>query len=155
MIATAVGFWPQGQRERRQSIIFDLKKTLLPPQAKAGFAAHRLPSLDPYMRGRMSDAPSYSPPVPIDGVMCGATISRVVRSQHNDFHEGDWVLGYSGWQDYDSGGEGLIKLGENPQHPSWSLGVLGMPGFTAYMGLLDIGQPKAGRHLSWLRLRGR
>jgi NADPH-dependent curcumin reductase CurA len=49
----------------------------------------------------MSDAPSYSPPVPIDGVMCGATISRVVRSQHNDFHEGDWVLGYSGWQDYE------------------------------------------------------
>jgi NADPH-dependent curcumin reductase CurA len=105
-------------------------------------------SLDPYMRGRMSDAPSYSPPVPVDGVMCGATISRVVQSQHNDFHEGDWVLGYSGWQDYEiSGGEGLVKLGENPEHPSWSLGVLGMPGFTAYMGLLDIGQPKAGETL--------
>ncbi|MCL6745647.1 NADP-dependent oxidoreductase [Kosakonia sp. R1.Fl] len=105
-------------------------------------------SLDPYMRGRMSDAPSYSPPVKIGEVMCGGTVSRVVKSQHPDFAEGDWVLGYSGWQDYDiSGGEGLVKLGDNPPHPSWSLGILGMPGFTAYMGLLDIGQPKSGETL--------
>ncbi|WBU51549.1 NADP-dependent oxidoreductase [Kosakonia pseudosacchari] len=105
-------------------------------------------SLDPYMRGRMSDVPSYSPPVKIGEVMCGGTVSRVVKSQHPDFAEGDWVLGYSGWQDYDiSGGEGLVKLGDNPPHPSWSLGILGMPGFTAYMGLLDIGQPKAGETL--------
>lgn len=105
-------------------------------------------SLDPYMRGRMSDAPSYTPPVQINEVMCGGTVSRVVSSRHPDFAEGDWVLGYSGWQDYDiSGGEGLVNLGANPQHPSWALGVLGMPGFTAYMGLLDIGQPKAGETL--------
>lgn len=105
-------------------------------------------SLDPYMRGRMSDTPSYSPPVKIGEVMCGGTVSRVVKSQHPDFAEGDWVLGYSGWQDYDiSGGEGLVKLGDNPPHPSWSLGILGMPGFTAYMGLLDIGQPKSGETL--------
>lgn len=105
-------------------------------------------SLDPYMRGRMSDAPSYSPPVAIGEVMCGGTVSRVVHSRHADFHEGDWVLGYSGWQDYEiSNGNGLVKLGSNPQHPSWALGILGMPGFTAYMGLLDIGQPKAGETL--------
>lgn len=105
-------------------------------------------SLDPYMRGRMSDTPSYSPPVKIGEVMCGGTVSRVVKSQHPDFAEGDWVQGYSGWQDYDiSGGEGLVKLGDNPPHPSWSLGILGMPGFTAYMGLLDIGQPKSGETL--------
>ncbi|PDO85833.1 NADP-dependent oxidoreductase [Kosakonia sacchari] len=105
-------------------------------------------SLDPYMRGRMNDTPSYSPPVKIGEVMCGGTVSRVVKSQHPDFAEGDWVLGYSGWQDYDiSGGEGLVKLGDNPPHPSWSLGILGMPGFTAYMGLLDIGQPKSGETL--------
>lgn len=105
-------------------------------------------SLDPYMRGRMSDAPSYSPPIKMGEVMCGGTVSRVVKSQHPDFAEGDWVLGYSGWQDYDiSGGEGLVKLGDNPPHPSWSLGILGMPGFTAYMGLLDIGQPKSGETL--------
>lgn len=105
-------------------------------------------SLDPYMRGRMSDAPSYSPPVAIGEVMCGGTVSRVVRSCHADFKEGDWVLGYSGWQDYDiSGGEGLVKLEASTEHPSWALGVLGMPGFTAYMGLLDIGQPKSGETL--------
>lgn len=105
-------------------------------------------SLDPYMRGRMSDEPSYVPPVKIGEVMCGGTVSRVVSSQHPDFREGDWVLSNSGWQDYDiSSGDGLVKLGDNPEHPSWSLGVLGMPGFTAYMGLLDIGQPKAGETL--------
>ena len=105
-------------------------------------------SLDPYMRGRMSDAPSYSPPVEIGAVMVGGTVSRVVESRHPDYQKGDWVLSYSGWQDYAvSGTEGLVKLGDNPANPSWALGILGMPGFTAYMGLLDIGQPKAGETL--------
>lgn len=105
-------------------------------------------SLDPYMRGRMSDAPSYSPPVKIGEVMCGGTVSRVVKSQHPDFAEGDWVLAGSGWQDYDiASGEDLVKLDSNIPHPSWALGILGMPGFTAYMGLLDIGQPKEGETL--------
>ncbi|AXF59104.1 NADP-dependent oxidoreductase [Leclercia sp. W6] len=105
-------------------------------------------SLDPYMRGRMSDAPSYSPPVEIGAVMVGGTVSRVEASNHPDYQPGEWVLGYSGWQEYElSDGNGLVKLGENPEHPSWSLGILGMPGFTAYMGLLDIGQPKAGETL--------
>ncbi|WP_320743043.1 NADP-dependent oxidoreductase [Enterobacter mori] len=105
-------------------------------------------SLDPYMRGRMSDAPSYSPPVEIGAVMVGGTVSRVEQSNHPDFKPGEWVLGYSGWQEYElSDGSGLVKLGENPSHPSWALGVLGMPGFTAYMGLLDIGQPKVGETL--------
>lgn len=105
-------------------------------------------SLDPYMRGRMSDAPSYSPPVEIGAVMVGGTVSRIEQSNHPDFTPGEWVLGYSGWQDYAvSDGSGLVKLGENPEHPSWALGIMGMPGFTAYMGLLDIGQPKAGETL--------
>lgn len=105
-------------------------------------------SLDPYMRGRMSDAPSYSPPVEIGAVMVGGTVSRVEKSNNPDFKPGEWVLGYSGWQDYDlSDGSGLVKLGDNPANPSWSLGILGMPGFTAYMGLLDIGQPKSGETL--------
>ncbi|HEM8065352.1 TPA: NADP-dependent oxidoreductase [Enterobacter hormaechei] len=105
-------------------------------------------SLDPYMRGRMSDAPSYSPPVEIGAVMVGGTVSRVETSRHPDYKEGEWVLGYSGWQEYElSDGQGLVKLDENPSHPSWALGVLGMPGFTAYMGLLDIGQPQAGETL--------
>ncbi|EAA9963182.1 GntR family transcriptional regulator [Salmonella enterica] len=105
-------------------------------------------SLDPYMRGRMSDEPSYAPPVEPGCVMVGGTVSRVVASNHPDYRPDEWVLSYNGWQDYDiSDGEGLVKLGDNPQHPSWSLGILGMPGFTAYMGLLDIGQPKEGETL--------
>jgi NADPH-dependent curcumin reductase CurA len=100
------------------------------------------------MRGRMSDAPSYSPPVAIGAVMVGGTVSRVEASDHADFKAGEWVLNYGGWQDFElSDGNGLVKLGEHPQHPSWALGILGMPGFTAYMGLLDIGQPKAGETL--------
>ncbi len=63
-------------------------------------------------------------------------MSRVVSSNHADYQPGDWVLGYSGWQDYElSDGSGLVKLGDNPQHPSWSLGVLGMPGFHRLHGV--------------------
>lgn len=102
-------------------------------------------SLDPYMRGRMSDAKSYADPVAIGEVMVGGTVCQVTESKNSDFAVGEWVLAYTGWQDYGvSNGEGLIKLGMNPEHPSYALGVMGMPGFTAYMGLLDIGQPKAG-----------
>lgn len=102
-------------------------------------------SLDPYMRGRMSDAPSYAPPIAMGDVMVGGTVGRVMVSRHPDFSEGDWVLAYSGWQDYYvSDGNGLMRLGKELAHPSLALGVLGMPGFTAYMGLLDIGQPQAG-----------
>ncbi|ROV58100.1 NADP-dependent oxidoreductase [Vibrio ponticus] len=102
-------------------------------------------SLDPYMRGRMNDAKSYADPVAINEVMVGGTVCQVVESKHADFEQGEWVLAYTGWQDYGiSNGEGLIKLGMNPTHPSYALGVMGMPGFTAYMGLLDIGQPKQG-----------
>ncbi|KJY82729.1 NADP-dependent oxidoreductase [Vibrio galatheae] len=102
-------------------------------------------SLDPYMRGRMSDAKSYAEPVALNDVMVGGTVCQVETSNHPDFVAGEWVLAYTGWQDYGiSNGEGLIKLGQNPTHPSYALGVMGMPGFTAYMGLLDIGQPKEG-----------
>ncbi|AVF73387.1 NADP-dependent oxidoreductase [Vibrio alginolyticus] len=103
-------------------------------------------SLDPYMRGRMSDAESYADPVAIDDVMVGGTVCQVETSNHPDYEVGEWVLAYTvGWQDYAiSTGEMVIKLGKEPQNPSYALGVAGMPGFTAYMGLLDIGQPKPG-----------
>lgn len=101
-------------------------------------------SLDPYMRGRMSDAPSYAAPVVLGATMVGGTVARVETSRHPGFNVGELVLGMNGWQDYAvSDGAGLRKLA-GLQHPSNALGVLGMPGFTAYMGLLDIGQPKAG-----------
>ncbi|MFV0547674.1 MAG: NADP-dependent oxidoreductase [Limnobaculum xujianqingii] len=105
-------------------------------------------SLDPYVRGRMSDAPSYSPPMEINDVIVGGTVSKVVQSNHPEFQAGDWVVGQAGWQDYTvSDGQGIIKLDSVIPHPSYALGILGMPGFTAYMGLLDIGQPKAGETL--------
>ena len=102
-------------------------------------------SLDPYMRGRMSDGPSYAAPVAIGDVMVGSTVSRVEVSRHGDFKAGDLVLAAAGWQDYAlSDGKGLMPLSPEDPHPSRALGVLGMPGFTAYMGLLDIGRPVAG-----------
>ncbi|MBU9331821.1 NADP-dependent oxidoreductase [Burkholderia multivorans] len=102
-------------------------------------------SLDPYMRGRMSDAPSYAPPVQLGDVMVGGTISRVVSSNLPAFREGDLVVAAGGWQDYAlSDGSDVIPLGRDFPHPSRALGVLGMPGFTAYTGLLTIGEPKAG-----------
>lgn len=105
-------------------------------------------SLDPYMRGRMSDQPSYAPPVEIGDVMVGGTVCQIEASRNPDYEVGEWVLGYSGWQLYSvSDGSDLTRLGKNPQNPSYSLGVLGMPGFTAYMGLLDIGKPKPGETL--------
>ncbi|WP_127902565.1 NADP-dependent oxidoreductase [Solirhodobacter olei] len=105
-------------------------------------------SLDPYMRGRMSDAPSYAAPVEIGGVMVGGTVSQVLRSDVTGFAEGDWVVAFGGWQDYAlSDGSGVINMGKAPEHPSWALGVLGMPGLTAWAGLTQIGQPEAGETL--------
>ena len=102
-------------------------------------------SLDPYMRGRMSDAPSYAVPVALGGVLVGATVSRVEASRHPDFQPGALVLGACGWQDYAlSDGAGLSKLDSDMAQPSTALGVLGMTGFTAYTGLLEIGRPKGG-----------
>lgn len=93
----------------------------------------------------MSDAPSYAPPVQIGEVMVGGTVSKVEDSLNPDYKVGDLVVGYSGWQDFAvSDGNGLNKLTPGMPQPSLALGVLGMPGFTAMMGLLDIGQPKAG-----------
>lgn len=105
-------------------------------------------SLDPYMRGRMSDAPSYAPPVELGAVMVGGTVAQVVESHLQGYAVGDWVLSYSGWQDYAlSDGVGVTNLGPAPANPSWALGVLGMPGMTAWAGLTQIGQPKAGETL--------
>ena len=125
---------------------FELKNVEL-PSLKDGEVLLRTIylSLDPYMRGRMSDAKSYADPVEIGDVMVGATVCQVESSKNDKFSEGEWVLAYTGWQTYAiSNGEGLMSLGKEPTNPSYALGIMGMPGFTAYMGLLDIGAPKAG-----------
>lgn len=102
-------------------------------------------SLDPYMRGRMNATKSYAKPVDVDGVMEGGTVARVMISRHPEFAEGDIVLSHSGWQSFAlSDGAGLRKLDPAAAPITTALGVLGMPGFTAYAGLLTIGQPKPG-----------
>ncbi|MBD1880943.1 NADP-dependent oxidoreductase [Coleofasciculus sp. FACHB-T130] len=102
-------------------------------------------SLDPYMRGRMSDRESYASPAELGSVMVGGTVSQVVKSNHPQFSAGDFVLGYDGWQAYGvSKGEMLRKIDPNQAPISYALGITGMPGMTAYFALLDIGQPKAG-----------
>jgi NADPH-dependent curcumin reductase CurA len=102
-------------------------------------------SLDPYMRGRMSDAASYATPVKIGEVMGGHTVSEVVESRNPDFKPGDFVTGYDGWQQYGvSNGKDLRTLDPKPVPISTAIGVLGMPGMTAFVGLMDIGQPEPG-----------
>ena len=102
-------------------------------------------SLDPYMRGRMSDAPSYAKPVEIGQVMEGRTVSEVVASNRDGFAAGDIVLSPHGWQTHAvSDGKGLRKIDPALAPVSTALGVLGMPGMTAYTGLLDIGHPQPG-----------
>lgn len=102
-------------------------------------------SLDPYMRGRMNAGSSYAEGVELGDVMVGATVGQVVRSRHGDFAEGDFILGHGGWQEYwVEPGQRLRKLDPSAGPLACALGVLGMPGMTAYVGLLDIGRPKEG-----------
>src|SRR6266436_4527549 len=100
-------------------------------------------SLDPYMRGRISGARSYAQPVEPGQVIVGATVGEVIESKYAGLARGDIVLGYDGWQSHAvAKGGGLRKLDPKQAPISTALGVLGMPGMTAYVGLLDIGQPK-------------
>jgi hypothetical protein len=102
-------------------------------------------SLDPYMRGRMSDAKSYAAAVEIGGLMGGHTVSQVVESKNPGFRAGDFVTGYDGWQEYAvSNGMELRRLDPTLVPISTAIGVLGMPGLTAFVGLMDIGRPNAG-----------
>jgi NADPH-dependent curcumin reductase len=106
---------------------------------------NRYLSLDPYMRGRMSAAKSYAKPVEVGDPMVGGTVGEIVASRNAKFAAGDTVLGFGGWQDYAiSSGIGLRKLDPAAAPVTTALGVLGMPGMTAYTGLLEIGHPKPG-----------
>lgn len=126
---------------------FQLVETPVPtPGPGQMLLRNRWMSLDPYMRGRMSDAKSYADPVPVGGVMTCGTVSEVIASELDGYKAGDLVMCFaSGWQDYTlSDGSMVFRLDPNMAEPSLALGVLGMPGFTGYMGLTDIGQPKPG-----------
>jgi NADPH-dependent curcumin reductase CurA len=105
-------------------------------------------SLDPYMRGHMDDGASYSPRVQLGEAMKGDTVSRVVESRHAYLKVGDIVDGYNFWETFTvSNGIGLRKVDLNVAPISAALGILGMPGQTAYTGLLNIGRPKQGETL--------
>jgi NADPH-dependent curcumin reductase CurA len=101
-------------------------------------------SVDPYMRGRMNDGPSYAPPVQVGQVMVGSVVGRVVVSRFGGLKEGDIVAGELGWQEYAvARGKALRKVDAALAPISTAIGVLGMPGLTAYFGLLDLGQPRS------------
>jgi NADPH-dependent curcumin reductase CurA len=110
---------------------------------------HHFLSLDPYMRGRMNDAKSYAQPQPLDQVMQGGTVGEVVESRHPNYKPGDHVVGYGGWQEYsivDGGQPGMLRKVDTKHVPlSAYLGAVGMPGVTAWYGLMKICQPKAGQ----------
>ena len=152
---------PQSETQNRQFVLAErpkgeptdntlrLETTEVPTPGKGQMLLrNEYLSLDPYMRGRMSSAPSYAPPVEIGEVMVGGTVAQVVSSDVQGYEAGDWVVAFGGWQDYTlSDGTGVINMGKSPQNPSWALGVLGMPGLTAWAGLTQIGQPKEGETL--------
>ncbi|MEW5890305.1 MAG: NADP-dependent oxidoreductase [Pseudomonadota bacterium] len=129
-----------------QETDFRLEEQPLPRIGEGQFLvrSHYL-SLDPYMRGRMNDAKSYAKPVALGEVMVGGAVGEVVESRHSAFRAGDFVVGPFGWQLYAvSDGSGVHKIEDRRIPLPAYLGVVGMPGVTAYVGLLDIGQPKAG-----------
>jgi NADPH-dependent curcumin reductase CurA len=125
---------------------FELTETPIPEPGEGELLMRtRYLSLDPYMRGRMSAAKSYAKPAAVGAPMVGGTVGEIVKSRHPNYAAGDIVLGYGGWQDYAlSSGAGLRKLDPAAAPVSTALGILGMPGMTAYVGLLEIGQPKPG-----------
>ena len=101
-------------------------------------------SLDPYMRGRMNDSKSYAAKVEIGDVMVGGAVGEVVESKHPRFAVGDAVVGSFGWQEHAvSDGTGVMKVDRKVPLSAY-LGAVGMPGVTAWVGLLDIGAPRAG-----------
>ena len=102
-------------------------------------------SVDPYMRGRMSAAKSYAKPFDVGKPLIGRAVGKVASSNHPDFTEGDVVTGFLNWADYSVvNGEQLQKIDTNAAPATAYLHVLGMPGLTAYFGMLDIGKPKPG-----------
>ena len=125
---------------------FKLVQAEMPEPAEGQFLVRtNYLSVDPYMRGLISGRKSYMDPVEIGGLMQGGAAGTVLESRNDKFKKGDVVSGYWGWQEYAAqDGRGAMKFDTSLAPMSASLGVLGMPGLTAYFGLLDIGQPKEG-----------
>jgi NADPH-dependent curcumin reductase CurA len=134
---------PKGEPEESD---FELAETTVdePEDGELRIQTNYL-SVDPYMRGLIGRGTSYADQVEIGAVMPGDTVGTVMESNHADFDEGDVVTGYWGWREYVvSDGETLREFDTSVAPMSTALGVLGMPGMTAYFGLLEVGQPTAG-----------
>jgi NADPH-dependent curcumin reductase CurA len=129
---------------------FRLETTTLAPLADGEvLVRNHFLSLDPYMRGRMSDTKSYAAPQQLDEVMLGGTVGEVVKSRNPGFHTGDKVSGFGGWQEFSvSKGQDLQKLPDLPIPISAYLGAVGMPGVTAWYGLNKICNVKPGETLA-------
>jgi hypothetical protein len=128
---------------------FRIVETPVPaPQDGEALVRNRWLSLDPYMRGRMSDAKSYVPPAALGAVMVGQTVAEVIETRDSSLRPGDMVLTDLGWQCYGvAKAAGLRKIDASRAPASCYLGVLGMPGITAWFGLFEIGQPRQGETL--------
>jgi hypothetical protein len=128
---------------------FRVATTPVPEPADGQFLVRNIyMSVDPYMRGRMRDVKSYVPPFQIGAVLDGGSAGQVVASRHPKFAEGDFVVGGQGFREYYvSGGTGQRKVDPKVAPLSAFLGILGGPGLTAYVGLIDLGKPKAGETL--------
>jgi len=125
---------------------FELAEVTI-PEVRAGelLVQNIYMSVDPYMRGRMYDRKSYVPPFQLNQPLEGGCVGRVVESKNEQFKAGDFVLGMLGWREYFiSQGSGITKIDPDLAPIQAYLGALGMPGLTAYVGLLDIGKPREG-----------
>ena len=134
---------PTGRADESNFKLIDAE---IPPlhAGQALIKVHYL-SLDPYMRGRMDDVKSYAPPQKLDEVMVGGTVGEVIDSKNDKLRRGDMVVGMGGWQEYVvTDGAGMRVVDARRVPASSYLGVLGMPGVTAWYGLLRLGRPKAG-----------
>jgi len=126
--------------------LFELAETPIPDPADGQLLVRNAYfSVDPYMRPRMNDVRSYVAPFTLGEAMTGGAVGRVAASRHPQFEEGDWVLHGLGWREWAlSDGTGVRKVDLAGAPISTSLGVLGMPGFTAYYGLFELGRPEPG-----------
>jgi NADPH-dependent curcumin reductase CurA len=126
---------------------FEIVETPMPEQGEGEILVRNVAlSLDPYMRGRMRERKSYTAGFELGKVLQGGVVGEVIATKNNQrFAVGDYVSGLLGWEQFSvASGKGMLKIDLDAAPLSAHLGVLGMPGFTAYVGLLDIGQPKAG-----------
>lgn len=135
---------PRGGRAAEEN--FRMVQAPLPSLEQGEFLVrNRWLSIDPYMRGRMDEAKSYARCVELGEVMEGDAVGEVVDSRNPEFPAGEWVVGRLGWQEYARADTGRVrKIDVSAAPASWYLGILGMPGVTAWIGLVEIAQPRAG-----------